>query len=178
MVKVQIEPFNPKTYRPERPIRVGKDFLTAVRRPYNLENVIRWQKLDGEETFIPDEQSLKQWESMEFEAKKTMRSMQSNTKFVEWSDGSRSLVIGDEFFEIKKVNCSNSIAFLKYDNIHLQKHPINEKAIIQLSRDKFKDMKFPDQEQSQKISTKCDESQILKEQENPRSEHPKSPRSR
>ena len=27
--------------------------------------------------------------------------MESNTKVVEWSDGSKSLVIGDQIFEIK-----------------------------------------------------------------------------
>ena len=59
--------------------------------------------------------------------------MESNTKVVEWSDGTKSLVIGDQIFEIQTEAVHRAHCFAQYSKFQLLKGQINSKMIVKPS---------------------------------------------
>lgn len=49
----------------------------------------------------------------------TNQAIESNSRLIEWSDGSYSMVIGDEFFDIRQDDLPESGMFLKYEQEYL-----------------------------------------------------------
>ena len=47
--------------------------------------------------------------------------MESNAKVVEWSDGTKSLVIGDQVFEVQSENVHRAQCFTQYQRFYLLK---------------------------------------------------------
>jgi RNA polymerase-associated protein LEO1 len=59
---------------------------------------------------------------------------ESNARVVEWSDGSKSLAIGDEFFDMEFSKVTNSILTLKHEDLMLMKTELKDKAILKPSK--------------------------------------------
>ena len=47
--------------------------------------------------------------------------IESNSKLIEWSDGTFGLAIGDEIFEIRNEEIGTSDVFIKYDDLAIAK---------------------------------------------------------
>ena len=57
--------------------------------------------------------------------------IESNSRIVEWSDGSLSLAIGDQFFDIRREDLYNSDIFVKYDSeMALLKSGVQNKLLV------------------------------------------------
>lgn len=56
--------------------------------------------------------------------------MESNTKIVQWSDGTYSLAIGDKFFEISIEQLSNRQCYSQFETFSLFKGNVNKKMIV------------------------------------------------
>ena len=56
--------------------------------------------------------------------------MESNTKVVEWSDGSKSLVIGDQIFEIKIEAVHRAQCFAQYSKFNLLKGQVSKRMLV------------------------------------------------
>ena len=59
--------------------------------------------------------------------------MESNTKVVEWSDGTKSLVIGDQIFEIQTEIVHRAQCFAQYSKFQLLKGQVSNKMIVKPS---------------------------------------------
>ena len=59
--------------------------------------------------------------------------MESNAKVVEWSDGSKSLVIGDQVFEVQSENVHRAQCFAQYQRFYLLKGQVASKMIVKPS---------------------------------------------
>ena len=59
--------------------------------------------------------------------------MESNTKVVEWSDGSRSLVIGDQVYDIQSEVVHRAQCFAQYGKFLLLKGQVGSKMIVKPS---------------------------------------------
>ena len=55
-------------------------------------------------------------------------SVESNTRLIEWSDGTKSLVIGDEMFNLDKAVMGEHIVALEHEDLLLSKGVIEEKT--------------------------------------------------
>ena len=57
--------------------------------------------------------------------------VESNAKLVQWSDGSFSFVIGDEFFDIRQEELPNSGIFVKHESdMAILKSSIDQKMFV------------------------------------------------
>jgi RNA polymerase-associated protein LEO1 len=56
--------------------------------------------------------------------------IESNTKIVKWSDGTYSLAIGDEFFDMNIENLSQRQLFASHEDISLYKGSILKRMIV------------------------------------------------
>lgn len=60
--------------------------------------------------------------------------IESNAKIIEWDDGSFSVAIGDEMFDVRKEEIHNSSIYIKYDSeIVVQKSGISDKIFVKPS---------------------------------------------
>lgn len=59
--------------------------------------------------------------------------MESNTKVVEWSDGTKSLVIGDQIFDIQTEPVVRAHCFAQYSKFNLLKGQVTSKMIVKPS---------------------------------------------
>ena len=59
--------------------------------------------------------------------------MESNAKVVEWSDGTKSLVIGDQVFEVQSENVHRAQCFAQYQRFYLLKGQVASKMIVKPS---------------------------------------------
>jgi len=59
--------------------------------------------------------------------------MESNTKVVEWSDGSKSLIIGNQVFDIQSEKMHRAQCFAQYSNFQLLKGQVSSKMIVKPS---------------------------------------------
>jgi Leo1-like protein len=56
--------------------------------------------------------------------------VESNAKIVKWSDGTYSLAIGEEFFDMNIESLSKRQCFAKHDNISLYKGTVERRIIV------------------------------------------------
>ena len=59
--------------------------------------------------------------------------MESNAKVIEWSDGTISLVIGDQTFEVQTEKVHRAQCFAQYQKFSLLKGQISSKMIVKPS---------------------------------------------
>lgn len=89
------KPFDPETYDDD--LEKGNDTENLQRIKLKVENTIRWRFKDGQnDPSIPPVE----------------REKESNARFVRWSDGSMSLVLGDEMFQVNAQHLTNQHQFL------------------------------------------------------------------
>ncbi|KAI8602143.1 Leo1-like protein-domain-containing protein [Dissophora ornata] len=95
-LNVDTKPFDPDTYDDDQERNV--DESEAIQRiKLKVENTIRWRFKNGH-----DDPSIPAKE----------REKESNARFVRWSDGSMSLVLGDEMFQVNAQTLHNQHQFL------------------------------------------------------------------
>lgn len=90
------KPFDPDTYEDEQENNVDES-ETSQKIKLKVENTIRWRFRDGQ-----DDPSIPAAE----------REKESNARFVRWSDGTMSLVLGDEMFQVNAQTLQNQHQFL------------------------------------------------------------------
>ena len=59
--------------------------------------------------------------------------MESNARVIQWSDGTSSLAIGDQLFEITKEPVLNTQVFTHFHTMSLLKGNVEEKMIVKPS---------------------------------------------
>ena len=75
---------------------------------------------------------------MDYVPRKQRKICESNTRIVEWTDGTKSLAIGDEFFDIDPQNLQNTILTFKHEDLLIMKAHLKKKAILKPAKHKFK----------------------------------------
>ena len=95
-LNVDTKPFNPDTYSDDHEMNVDET-ENRQRIKLKVENTIRWRFKDGEGSS---------------QAPISEREKESNARFVRWSDGSMSLVLGDEMFQVNAQTLQNQHQFL------------------------------------------------------------------
>ena len=124
LVKMQELPFD-KNYEPEQSILYVNQHGSDALKQFNLENVIWWRLGEGQEI---SPETLKTWEQLDLAPKDANESVESNTRLIEWSDGTKSLVIGDEMFNLDKAVMGEHIVALEHEDLLLSKGVIEEKT--------------------------------------------------
>ena len=56
--------------------------------------------------------------------------MESNTRLVEWSDGTKSLMIGGQMFEIQHEPVHNTLLYAQHKKYSLLKGQVTDKMIV------------------------------------------------
>ncbi|KAF9373109.1 Paf1 complex component, partial [Mortierella sp. AD011] len=93
-LNVDTKPFDPRTYDDEQE-KNNDESENMQKIKLKVENTIRWRFKKGQEDAPADE-----------------REKESNARFVRWSDGSLSLVLGDEMFQVNAQTLHNQHQFL------------------------------------------------------------------
>lgn len=129
IVKVQNKPFDPKTYNPEKPIKYTNEHGKEVTKNFNLLNMIRWRYTDkkNEDCYSESDQLKNLREFIGYQARHDSQHIESNTRVVEWSDGTFSLVVGDEYFDMTFSKTNHTHVYLKTDDLLIQKHKLDKK---------------------------------------------------
>ena len=134
IVKIQPKPFDPDNYQPENSIKYMSDHGKEKYKSFNLLNVIRWRYTDKtEEPFIETDSVKDLRESVGYKARYPDLEIESNTKIVEWSDGTHSLIVGDEYFDMGFSKATNTHVYLKTDDLMIHKNQIDRKCIVKPS---------------------------------------------
>jgi len=94
---VDTKPFDPETYDDDTE-KNGDEADNMQRIKLKVENTIRWRFKDGQQ----NDPSISALE----------REKESNARFVRWSDGSLSLVLGEEMFQVNAQTLQNQHQFL------------------------------------------------------------------
>lgn len=93
-----------------------------------MTNFIRWRYVEGQHADVESDK-LKSL-GMRMVNNKVM---ESNAKIVEWSDGTKSLVIGDKHFEIQTEPVHSTQCFANYKKMALLKGQVADKMIVKPS---------------------------------------------
>lgn len=105
MCSFQPKAYNPEKYKPEEKIKIKNEKDEEELKQIPIKNYIRW-RVNGKD-------------------------IQSNAKIVEWSDGSRQLLIGDEYFDLMFSTMDNVRFGLKDDdNISIINKPIIKRMLL------------------------------------------------
>ena len=136
IARVQNKPFNIENYQPEKPYKYTNEHGKEVNQKFNLLNVVRWRYSD-KGTVQPYEESEQVKNLREFigyQSRYPDRKIESNTRVVEWSDGTHSLVVGDEYFDMTFSKANNTHVYVKAEDLLIQKNKVNKKCIIKPSK--------------------------------------------
>ena len=136
IVKIQSKPFDPNTYNPEKPIVYVNEHGKEIVKKFNLLNVVRWRYADKNctQTFENTEYIKHLREAIGYKERYPDRKIESNTRVVEWSDGTHSIIVGDEYFDMNFSKSNHSHVYLKSDDILVHKNKMNQKCIIKPSK--------------------------------------------
>lgn len=93
------KPFDPDTYDDEDMEKTGDDADSVQKIKLKVENTIRWRFKDGQQDGSSSTPAIE-------------REKESNARFVRWSDGSLSLVLGEEMFQVNAQTLQNQHQFL------------------------------------------------------------------
>lgn len=94
-LNVDTKPFDPEMYNDDEQNADEAENMQRIK--LKVENTIRWRFREGEDD--PSAAALE-------------REKESNARFVRWSDGSLSLVLGDEVFQVNTKSLQNQHQFL------------------------------------------------------------------
>lgn len=121
--------FNPETYQPEESIKTTNEQGNTQYKAIPLENYIRWK-------YVEDENNDK--------------TMVSNAKLIELSDGSHQLVIGNKFIDVNFSNMENvRYAIDVGNNINIIGKKVSKRML--LSTDIFQGLKRQQSDHTSKI---------------------------
>ncbi|CAI2380443.1 unnamed protein product [Moneuplotes crassus] len=135
IVKIQSKPFDPATYEPEKSIKYKNQHGQEKEKNFNLLNVIRWRYTDQtSEPFVETPSVVEMRESMGYKSRYPSKQIETNTKVVEWSDGTFSLIVGDETFDLNFSKSSNCHVYLKTDDLLVHKNQVERKCLVKPSK--------------------------------------------
>ena len=110
-------------YVPEKPIKYSNEQGKIVSQKFNLLNVVRWRYAeDSPKTNEPLQAEGAGYVQTEQQCRK-----ESNTKVVKWSDGTYSLVVGDEYFDMNFSKCNNEQIYLENADLMIKKNSVDSK---------------------------------------------------
>ena len=69
------------------------------------------------------------------------RGIDSNARIIEWEDGSKSLAVGEEIFDLDFTEQHNTICGLSYGDLYLMKQKLAHKALIKPAKISLSDRK-------------------------------------
>ena len=125
--------FDPATYQVEQEIQYTTENGHQTTNFCPVDNIVRWRQAEGEK--VPEKTSKELREVNDVTKESVDKfGVESNARLVEWSDGTFSIAIGDELFEIRQEDLHNSSVFLKYDSeIAVMKSALTEKMYVKPS---------------------------------------------
>ncbi|CDW86789.1 UNKNOWN [Stylonychia lemnae] len=143
-LRIQPKEFDAKSYQVEDPIEYINDvilltLLSLIQKgiPTDkvcaIEDIIRWRYVD------PNDKDAvkfgKEPNFSELNAKMDLytpnnKKIESNAKIVQWSDGTYSLAIGNELFEMSIENLTNRQSYAQFEKFHLFKGNVTKKIIV------------------------------------------------
>jgi len=128
LLRTQTKEFSRETYTEELPITVVDQKGNVTERKWHPENVIRWRysKTEDEE---PDDYDKELEQNLDIKCRKR-RKIETNTKVVEWSDGSVQMIVGDEVFDLTTNEMAHTYLFRKYEDLLVCKDEVIEKTIL------------------------------------------------
>ena len=105
VVGVETEPFDPETYVEQEDTYVDAEGKKRIQTPF--QNIIRWRKVIDPETGKPV-----------IDPRTGEDKVESNARFVKWSDGSTQLLIGAEAFNVTEQDLSDrhDYLFARHEN--------------------------------------------------------------
>ena len=124
-LRIQPVAYDGSTYKIEDPILFKNDKGLMQERACAIENIIRWRY--GQEGFEVTDEVIDG--KMEIKSGEKQR-VESNAKIVQWSDGTYSLAIGDEFFEISMESLTQRQCFSQYESFQMYKGMVKRKMIV------------------------------------------------
>ena len=129
IVKIQHKPFDPNSYNPEKPIVYTDEYGKEVVKKFNLLNVVRWRYADKNcpQAFVNTEVTQHLRDSIGYKEKSYDKKIESNTRIIEWSDGSHSIVVGDEYFDMNFSKSKHTHVYLKSDDLLIHKNKMSQK---------------------------------------------------
>jgi hypothetical protein len=107
IARIQFGCFNQEKYQPEDPIILTDEKGQRVEKVFSYENFVRWKYQQNEKNEVEDKCESELLRLFNIEDKEN-KGIKSNSRIVEWSDGSFQLLIGNEFFDITVNNTSNT----------------------------------------------------------------------
>lgn len=144
LTKLQYKIFDCKTYEKEAPVRIKNDLGQDTEKIINHKNYIRWryskEDLKNETKFEYD----KDLNDLLGIKDKSNKPIESNTRIIEWSDGTFQMTVGDTYFDImisETPNSSLGIIDLESDIVSVGK-PISKKMILRANEDFSSDSDF------------------------------------
>jgi len=73
------------------------------------------------------------WELLDMHSRDGGQAMESNSRFLQWSDGSWSLAVGDELFDVQVEPNELSLICAAHEDLYLQKCKVDSKMIVKPS---------------------------------------------
>eukprot|EP00347_Sterkiella_histriomuscorum_P000899 403374095 len=131
-LRIQSVAYDPSSYQVEDPIVYTNDKGIVQEKVCAVEDIIRWRYVEDEDNqsqFGKDITIPQLDKKLEID-QSDHRRIESNAKFVQWSDGTYSLAIGDEFFEINMENLTNRQCYSQFEKFLLYKGDVNKKMIV------------------------------------------------
>ena len=137
--RIQFTNFDYDTYKPEEPIILTDEKGNLIEKLFSYNSFIRWSyeennlniKENGENIDNTEKDILDLFNIKELENKNII----SNSRIVEWSDGSYQLLIGSDYYDININNASGIRYGINSDKNHclLVGKNVNKKMIVKKS---------------------------------------------
>lgn len=128
-VRIQPQCFDSQLYQIEDNVTFKGELGTVITKRCPVTNFIRWRysKQDGKK----DVEAAK-LAALGLQVPQSQK-MESNARVVQWSDGTSSLAIGDQLFEITKEPVLNTQVFAHCNKLSLLKGNVDDKIIVKPS---------------------------------------------
>ena len=141
LTRCQTKAFDATTYEKEKPLIVKNDRGQDTEKNILHKNYIRWRYSKDDITSTADSPDEAETLGIKNRSKK---SIETNAKIVEWSDGTFQLAVGDTYFDIlisDATNTSLGILDIESDAVIMGK-PIVKKMILKVNEDLETDAEF------------------------------------
>lgn len=136
LVSIQPKEFN-DFYEPEKSNKLIDEKGKEVEKSFPFDNFIRWKYADSSKVGNKDKDEVVTKLNNLFNISSSQsKTIISNTKIIEWSDGSFQLLIGSNYFDIivnESANARLTVEHKDDEHIHLIQDKIRKKMIVRQS---------------------------------------------